>query len=59
MYSYTFVTVISRSVSPESVHRFPFAEGIHASRDLSVGGNTCPRKATFRTNKSAYYIKYY
>ena len=28
MYSYTFVVVISRSVSPESVHRFPFAEGI-------------------------------
>ena len=28
IYSYTFVIVISRSVSPESVHRFPFAEGI-------------------------------
>ena len=28
MYSHTFVIVISRSVSPESVHRFPFAEEI-------------------------------
>ena len=28
MYSYTFIIVISRPVSPESVHRFPFAEGI-------------------------------